>query len=98
MQKNAFLQMLLFTVATLLPLSVPAQSQPDETGMMMLAPPPGPYVSSRPDLDSRPLSQQGGNRMPLIGNLPRMNEPMRYMPSPRQMPAPPPWWYRPYGR
>ena len=68
-------------------------------GLNQLPPPPGPYVSSRPNLQVTPAGQQGTtNRLPFVGNMPAPTMPMRYMPSPQQLPSPPPWWRGPMGR
>lgn len=67
-------------------------------GPSMLPPPPGPYISSRQDLtQTRPL-QGNRNRMPFMGDMPNPNLPLRYMPAPRQFPAPGNWWNGPVGR
>ena len=68
-------------------------------GPQQLPPPPGPYVSSRPNLQTAPAVQQGSsNRLPFIGDVPEPTMPMRYMPLPQQLPSPPPWWRGPMGR
>jgi len=84
------------SVGTLLPAAVVAQPAGKAEEVMPLAPPPGPYISSRPNLDVNNMPSQEGNRMPFIGTMPP--PPMRYMPSPRQMSVPPQWWYGPMGR
>lgn len=68
-------------------------------GEQQLPPPPGPYVSSRPNLQATPpMTQEESNRLPFIDNMPTPNMPMRYMPSPRQFPVPNQWWRGPMGR
>lgn len=68
-------------------------------GPQQLPPPPGPYVSSRPNLQAAPAGQQDTpNRLPFFGNMPAPTMPLRYMPSPRQFSPPAQWWRGPMGR
>lgn len=85
--------MVLFSALMMLAPPVSAQVH---AGSIMLPPPPGPYVSSRPQLEMRGEPQRNNSRMPYVGNMPSM--PMRYMPPSRQFPAPPPWWRGPMRR
>ncbi len=90
---------LLLSAMLLLPVPVSAQVLSVTYEGMLLAPPPGPYVSSRPQLESQVnATRQSTNRMPFIGNIPAPAVPMHYPPSPRQVPAPPRWFYGPMGR
>ena len=84
--------LMLLTATCLLPLSVSAQTS---EGAMPLPPPPGPYISSRPQLETRSVVPPNNNRMPFVGNMP---SPMRYMPPTNQPPTPPPWWRGPMRR
>lgn len=95
LRTSATLSMLLL-VATLLPLSASAQTAAEGEGLMPLLPPPGPYLSSRPQLEARSAAPVNGSRMPFVGNMPSM--PMRTMPRSNQLPTPPPWWRGPVGR
>jgi hypothetical protein len=91
--------LLLLSGTLLLPVSVPAQAPSGTSEEMLLAPPPGPYVSSRPQLEPRGgFPQQSQNRLPFISNMPAPAVPLRYLPSPRQVTAPPRWFYGPMGR
>ena len=91
--------LLFFPGALLLPVSISAQTPPATNEAMRLAPPPGPYVSSRPQLELRGSApQRSRTRMPFIGNMPAPAVPMRYLPSPRQVPTHPRWFYGPMGR
>ncbi len=84
--------LMLLTATCLLPLTVSAQIS---EGAMPLPPPPGPYISSRSQLETSTVTPANNNRMPFVGNMP---SPMRYMPPANQLPTPPPWWRGPNGR
>jgi hypothetical protein len=85
---------LLLCVGTLL--AVPAGAEPLTGTAMAMPPPPGPYLSSRPQLNSPERAQRNDNRPPFMGSVPAM--PMGTMPLPRQVPVPAPWWRDPMGR
>jgi hypothetical protein len=87
---------LLFSFSSLASMTASAQAAADPAMQEALPPPPGPYVSSRPQLNDERTPRRSRKRMPVSGNMPV--EPLRYMPSPRQMPAPPQWWRGPMGR
>lgn len=87
---------LLFSFGPLSSVSASAQAMADPAMQETLPPPPGPYISSRPQLDGERTSRRGSKREPFTGNMPV--EPLRYMPSPRQMQVPPQWWHGPMGR
>lgn len=89
---------LLLSVGSVLAVSAGAQPVVDDEGAA-LPPPPGPYISSRPQLTLNALPQRNSNRMPFMGNMPSMpmSMPMRGMPVPNQFPAPSPWWRGPVG-
>jgi hypothetical protein len=82
---------LLSALGTLLMMPVGAQSAMDAAGTM--PPPPGPYLSSRPQLELNNMPQRNSSRIPFVGNMPSM--PMRNMPMPSQFPASPQWWQGP---
>ncbi|MDH5784384.1 MAG: hypothetical protein OEZ16_02095 [Chromatiales bacterium] len=78
-----------------------AQAMGEESmaDMSLQTPPPGPYVSSRPNINpSSTPQQERANRLPFVGNMPTPTMPMRYMPSPDQYVPPPPWWGKPNWR
>ncbi len=87
---------MLLCAGIMLPLSVSAQVLGGNEGAMPLPPPPGPYISSRPQLETSSVAPRGNNRMPVFGNMPAL--PMHYMPPSNQLPTPPPWWRGPMGR
>ncbi len=95
MLRTTVSMMLLLCAGAWLPLPAGAQTSVGADNSMPLPPPPGPYVSSRPQLELAGASQRNNNQLPFVSNMPSM--PMRYMPTPRQLPAPPPWWRRSMG-
>ena len=90
--RTTYTAFLLFPVMLLLPFLVSAESLELEARAQPLPPPPGPYVSSRPQLEP----YTNNNRMPTFNNMQQV--PMRYIPDPRQMQTVPPWWRGPVGR
>ena len=85
------------SVVTILMLLMPlgVSALPDNVELGMLPPPPGPYLSSRQRLEPAQMPVRGDDRRPFDGNMPM---PMRYMPSPHQLPYPPMWWGSQTGR
>jgi hypothetical protein len=85
---------LLSALSTLL--TMPASAQPVVDAEGGMPPPPGPYLSSRPQLELNNVPQRNTNRIPFVGSMPSM--PMRNMPMPNmpnQFPASPQWWHGP---
>ena len=87
----------LFLLGTLLNLPVRAQSAAGSVAAT--PPPPGPYLSSRPQLDMPSSPRSSNNRIPFVGTMPMMPMmPMRGMPLHNYYPAPAPWWRDPMGQ
>lgn len=94
LNRTMFSVTLLLCLGLAIPLSSTAQVVNEEAGA--LPPPPGPYVSSRTKLKDAPSeSSDSGMNLPFMGDMPMQGMPMRYMPSPNQMPAPPFGWRGP---
>ena len=96
MQPSRLSILILLLLALQLPAAAESRDPLMGASAEALPPPPGPYVSSRPQLAQSQI--QGGNtRVPFIGTMP---SPMGYMPYPGQFSAPPPprWWGGPAGR
>lgn len=89
LRSTAFIFLLLF-VSGFLAVPVSAQSSVEDTWGG--APPPGPYISSRPQLVLSTTPQRNNSRIPFMGNMPSMP-----MSMPNQFPAPSRWWRGPTG-
>lgn len=77
-------------------LAAPVGAMPvDGAAVAAMPPPPGPYLSSRPQLELPERAPRNETRLPFVGTMPSM--PMRTMPTPNQFPAPPAWWRGPMG-
>lgn len=78
-------------------LAVPASAQPSLEDDGVFPPPPGPYISSLPQLVLNTLPQRNNSRIPFMGNMPSMPMPMPMRTMPNQFPAPSQWWRGPTG-